>query len=257
MNDLTIRPATALWTVTTASTPCSADLWRRLKGRDLPFFEDVAELAKSAHAVAELRQALPVLEEALRPATKVEIAQEVVALKVLFGLGAKRTEAEWKSIGERFMETLKAVPLAALKAGIQDYIAQPAAEHFPMPGPLKALCEPHYAPVLHALAKARRVVADADRERDRLASLPSAPPARPGLVRELTAEVGASVFHGPMLRRERIARREEKPFDVAPHLSRPNPPRAPAPGRVTPQAEAAQASASMPGGATVTADTPR
>ncbi len=70
---------------------------------------------------------------------------------------AGKSEAEARSFWGFYIDTLGGLPREAVTRGVADYVAS-AAEFFPKPGPLKALCERHAIPIRMAENRARKAL---------------------------------------------------------------------------------------------------
>lgn len=141
----------------TASAECSPGLWRRLTDDRLGFFDAVAELRGDPEAAREIAASLPALERHNEPAGAKAVVAALAPLVTLYGV-TDRSEAEWKTFWGFYTRVLAEIPAEALKAGVEDYVANPASEFFPKPGPLLALCNARAAPLRIAISRARRVV---------------------------------------------------------------------------------------------------
>lgn len=154
MTDLIPVPPNEL----TALTGCSPALWTRLTSNPdrLGWFERIEAMQRDQQIVAEVRSALPKIQAFGRAATPKEAIAILARMVPLYGV-SDRSQAEWSTFWGFYLETLGAVPVRALKAACSEYVAAPDSQFFPKPGPLKAICDRHAAPINAVVRMAERV----------------------------------------------------------------------------------------------------
>lgn len=154
MNDLIpVRPNEL-----TALTGCSPALWKQLTENPdrLGYFERIDVLRRDQEVAKAVEAALPRLLDFGRPAGRKDVIAALVKMVPLYGV-ADRSQAEWATFWDLYAEVLVGLPIRALEAGCAEYRAAPDSEWFPKPGPLKALCERHAAPIRAVLKLAERI----------------------------------------------------------------------------------------------------
>lgn len=154
MNDLIpVRPNEL-----TALTGCSPALWRQLTENPdrLGYFDRVDVLRGNQAVVEAVRAALPRLLDFGRPAGRKDVIAALVKMVPIYGV-SDRSKAEWATFWDLYAEVLVGLPVRALEAGCAEYRAAPDSEWFPKPGPLKAICERHAAPIRAVVKMAERV----------------------------------------------------------------------------------------------------
>jgi len=155
MSDLTTTNAKPL--AKTASDECSQELWRRLTDKGVGFFQAADELAASPTMRRELELVNAQLQRHAAPCGPKAVVNLLVPLVTLYGVSDK-SEGEWKAFWGFYVEALRELPYAALKAGVEEYVSDAKSEFFPKPGPLKAICLRHAAPLITATSRARKAL---------------------------------------------------------------------------------------------------
>lgn len=97
---------------------------------------------------------------AAQPATQEEFTKPIVRAAAVLSF-PDRSEAEWTTVFDVYLDVLGHLPASAVAAGMRDYLARPDAEFLPKPGPLLAMCEPH-ASLARALAVGSYVIANTE-----------------------------------------------------------------------------------------------
>jgi hypothetical protein len=85
------------------------------------------------------------------------VIAELMPLVTLYGV-PDRSEREWEMFWRFYIEALSNLPLESLRAGVADYVGRSSSEFFPKPGPLKAICAEHAAPIWKAVGRVRRAL---------------------------------------------------------------------------------------------------
>jgi hypothetical protein len=153
MTELTLAKTNAL----TLSKRISPALMRRLQNAEQTWADASADLAANPGAVAELREAWPVIEAAMEPCGGHAVVQALAPLMALYGV-PRKSEAEAKAFWGFYIQTLEEVPLQALNEAIADYVADARSEWFPKPGPLKDICDRRTIPLRMAFSRARKAL---------------------------------------------------------------------------------------------------
>lgn len=156
MTDLTTTTDRPL--ATTASAECSPELWRRLTDTRVSWSDAVARLAEDQPL--GLADASRALERHVAACGDKTVVEHLAPLVTLFGV-ADRSEGEWTAFWKFYLDALSDLPREALAAGIAEYVAQPDSQFFPRPGPLKAICDKHAAPIRMAANRARKALEQA------------------------------------------------------------------------------------------------
>lgn len=141
----------------TASEECSPGLWRRLTDKGVGFFQAADELAASPAMRGELELVNAQLQRHAGPCGPKSVVSLLVPLVTLYGVSDK-SEREWATFWGFYIEAMRELPYAALKAGVEEYVSDAKSEFFPKPGPLKAICLRHAAPLITAASRARRAL---------------------------------------------------------------------------------------------------
>jgi hypothetical protein len=149
----------------TVSVGCSPGLWQQLTGHNVTFYAAVEALEPYRDQVLAV---LPQLEAAAAGCGAKAVIAELAPLVSLYGVPDK-SEGEWKAFWGFYTAALADVPLAALKAAVQDYVKDGKSEFFPKPGPLLALADGRAAPLRMAYSRAKRLCRSCHRLEDNLA----------------------------------------------------------------------------------------
>jgi len=132
----------------TLSKRISPGLMRRLQNAEQTWADASADLAADPSAVAELREAWPVIEAAMEPCGGHAVVQALAPLMALYGV-PRKSEAEAKAFWGFYIQTLEEVPLQDRKS---------TREWFPKPGPLKDICDRRTIPLRMAFSRARKAL---------------------------------------------------------------------------------------------------
>lgn len=103
----------------------------------------------------EAKAILPALKAHAAPCGPQAVMMQVGRLFAIWPQPA-RSEAEWETFWEFYIDDLADLPLDALIAGIRDARRSPDAEFLPKPGPLRALALKHAEPIHRAAYRIER-----------------------------------------------------------------------------------------------------
>jgi len=140
----------------TASSACSPELWRLLTNDRMGFFESVANIAKVDREL--LGSALINLEPFASPCGSKAVITILAPLVSLYGVPDK-SEAEWRTFWGFYTKALGDLPAESVAKAVEEYVARHDSEFFPKPGPLRAICDRHAAPVRMAMSRLRKALA--------------------------------------------------------------------------------------------------
>lgn len=132
----------------------STPLWRLLSSNHASEIE-IAEIAEDPALREECGAVATKLAIRAAGAGEASVRHALQPLVLVYGVAeAARSPAFWQPY-----KVLATLPVEALRLGIQDYTSAADSEFFPKPGPLKALCEAHAAPIRKAAFRASRAIA--------------------------------------------------------------------------------------------------
>ena len=133
----------------------STGLWRRLAS-EAPADLELAEIVASPALHAEAKALIPALAAVAAPCGPQSVRAALQPLVLIYGVGeAAKSAAFWKV----YIDALAGLPAEALAQAVIDYAAQPDAEWFPKPGPLKALASKRAEKIWKAYSRAKRAAA--------------------------------------------------------------------------------------------------
>src|SRR3569833_132070 len=122
---------------TTASAECSPVLWQRLTEHQPSLLASVDDLVSDARErnglLAEMIKVAPRIAGHAEPCGEKAVIAELAPMVVLYGVPDK-SEKEWATFWRFYTDALNDLPLAALRAGVKEYIARGDSEFFPKPG---------------------------------------------------------------------------------------------------------------------------
>lgn len=124
---------------------------------NLSWADAVQDLATDHAVRAELMVVADQLQRHIEPCGPKAVAAVLAPLASLYGVQDK-SEAEWRAFWKFYVDALEGLPLEALRAGVDEYVASASSEFFPKPGPLKAICERHAMPLRMAANRAQKAL---------------------------------------------------------------------------------------------------
>lgn len=129
----------------------SAPLWRLLSSNHDASTE-VEEIAADPALKAEAKAFCQALAELSAAAGESAVMRALQPLVLVYGVGeAAKSPAFWDAY-----KVLSGLPEEALQRGIEEYLSLSDSQFFPKPGPLKALCDKHAAPLYKAAYRASK-----------------------------------------------------------------------------------------------------
>lgn len=142
---------------TKTSELCSPALWSRLTDARLGWAEAAEIIASDPEALGELQRVSGAMERAMEPCGGQVVIEALAPMLALFNV-PRKTEAEAATFWGFYIDALGSLPAEAVRAGVADFVADPKAEWFPKPGPLKALCEKRAEKLRIALGRTRKAI---------------------------------------------------------------------------------------------------
>lgn len=132
----------------------SAPLWKLLSS-NVGAQAEIEEIASDPRLRSEALALLPALMLRATPAGEERVLRALRPLVLVYGASeATKAPAFWQA----YYGALSGLPVEALARGIADYTSAADSEFFPKPGPLRALCEKHAAPIFKAAHRAKRAL---------------------------------------------------------------------------------------------------